>query len=334
MTTMIRASILLAAAGVLLAGCQDLSDSTLVFPTGGNVEVLAWQDQNGDRVRGGGDSPLAGLPVTVRHWNARAAVDGGVTDAEGRASIPLVGLGTFRLDVSPSFLGDSLVLVDPSLPPFTVGADSTVQVQVGVSYPFVELEDVPGAVPGRRVFSSGIVLNPREGFGDGVVHIQLDTVALRMTRVDRVGTSPGDSVRVVGRTRIQEGRMTLDSVTLFPLVGSVVLVRPSPLNTADAASALGGRRDAWLVEVREATITAARARGPDWVVTADDGSGPVEVVVRDYLLFNLPLLVPGNTLERAAGLLRPVAGGGRWELYPRGAGDLTVRVRPADPPGG
>lgn len=331
---MTRRSLQLLLTLLLVAGCEDHADSTLTLPGGGNVEVLAYVDANGDGVRDGGDPPLSGLPVTVRHWNASSPVESGITDGEGRARIPMVGLGTFRVDVSPSLLADTLVLVRPIDAPITVRVDTTVVVEVGVSYPSVPLGQL-GSVPhGRRVFTSGIALNSREAFGDGVVHLQLDTVAVRATRVDRVGVSVGDSIRIVGRTRIQDGRMTLDSATVFTLAGGVVLVLPVDLSTAGAASALAGRRDAWLVQVREALITAARAQGNDWLVTVNDGSGPVDVVFRDYLLFDRESLVPGNTLVRAAGLLRPVAGGARWQLFPRGGGDLVIRVAPADPPGG
>jgi hypothetical protein len=338
MTTMTRRSLRLIPLVLLAWGCQDFSDSVLVFPTGGDVEVRAFMDANGNGAREGGEPPVSGLPVSIRHWNAAAPVDFGVTDAEGVARLVQVGLGTFRVDISPSFLSDTLVLVQsldaPIDAPITVRADTTVILQVGVAYPFVDLRQLQGHPPGRRVFSSGIVLNTREAFGDGVVHLQLDTVAIRATRVDRVGLGVGDSVRIVGRTRIQDGRMTLDSATVFSLAGGVVLVLPADVTSSSAASAGGGRLDARLVQVREALITAARAQGDDWLVTANDGTGPVDVVFRDYLLFDRTALVTGNTLIRATGLLRPVPGGGRWQLFPRGGGDIAVRVAPPGPPGG
>lgn len=331
---MTRRSLPLLLTALLASGCEDHSDSVLTLPGGGDVEVQAFVDANGDGVRGAGDPPLPGLPVSVRHWNASSPVDNGVTDAEGRARIVRVGLGTFRVDVSPTLLADTLVLVRPIDAPLTVRVDTTVVVEVGVSYPSVPLDQVASVPPGRRVFTSGIALNSREAFGDGVVHLQLDTVAIRATRVDRVGVSVGDSVRIVGRTRIQDGRMTLDSATIFTLASGVVLVLPVESTTAAAASALAGRRDAWLIQLREARITAAREQGSDWVATVNDGSGPVEVVFRDYLLFDRNQLVTGNTLVRATGLLRPVPGGGRWQLFPRGGIDIAVRTAPADPPGG
>lgn len=327
-----------ALAGVLLlllvlAGCRDLSDSVLVVPGSGTVRVSAFVDADGSGAREGSDPPLVGFPVAVRHAAAAAPHAAGITDTLGVAVLE-VEVGTLRLVPPTALLADTLVFVRLPEAPFVVRSDTTVLLELGVAYPQVPLAQVAALPPGRRVFTSGIALNAREPFGDGEVHIRLDTVALRVTRVERVTVAPGDSVRIVGRTRIQEGRMTLDSANLFTLAGGVSLVIPHPLSTGEARTALGGRRDAWLVEIREALITATRMEGPHPVVTADDGSGPVEVVFRDYLLFDGTNLVPGNTLVRAAGLLRPAPGSGGtvWRVLPRGGGDVAVRVAPSPDP--
>lgn len=331
---MIRRILPSALLALSLSACEDLSETTLVLPGAGDVQINAFVDANGNGVRNEGDPPVVGLPLSVRHWNASAPVDHGVTDATGSLRLVRVGVGTFRVDVSAGFLSDTLVFVQPPGAPLTVRADSTVTLELGVSYPFVDLRQLATLPAGRRVFSSGIALNTREAFGDGVVHLQLDTFAVRATRVERVGVGVGDSVRIVGRTRIQDGRMTLDSADIFSLASGVVLVLPTGATSAVAAAAGGGRLDARLVQVEEAAITAARARGADWLVTVNDGSGAVDVVFRDYLLFDRAPLVPGNTLIRVAGLLRPVAGGGRWEMFPRTTGDVSVRVAPPPPPPG
>lgn len=328
-----RASLLLAS-GLFVSGCESPSDVPLTFPAAGDVRVLAYLDENGDGRRSEIDSPLAGLPVLVRFWNSLGPVDGGVTDENGELTLVRIGVGTMRLDPAAGFTGDTLLVVDQADNPFTVRPDTTVVLSVGLGFPSVPLDQVATLPAGRRVFTSGIALNSRENFGDGEVHLRLGPTALRATRVDRVGVSPGDSVRLVGRTRLVEGRMTLDSARIFVLSGSVVLVQPQDVSTAEAASALGGTRESALVRVQEALITAARTQGGNRILTLDDGSGAVEMVVRDYLQIDGALLIPGTTVVRGTGLLRPTPGGGgaTWQLFPRGPSDLALRAEP--PPSG
>ena len=331
-----RRPALLLATTLLLSGCESPSDLPLGLPGSGDIQVQAYLDQNGDGVRSEGDTPVAGLGLQVRFWNSFNPVDQGVTDATGQVTLPRVGMGTMRLDPSPSFLGDSLLVVQPPANPFTVRADTLVILTVGLGYPSVPLAGLNALPQGRRVFTSGIALNGRENFGDGEVHLRLDTLAIRATRVDRVGVTPGDSVRIVGRTRLVEGRMTLDSARIFVLAGSVTLVQPLDLTTGVAATARSGTRDAHLVRVQEALVTSARMEGTNRVLTVNDGSGPVEVVVRDYLQLDGTLLVQGSTVVRGSGLLRPApgSGGSRYRVFPRGPGDLVMRAAPPPPAGG
>jgi len=330
-----RPACLLTAALAVL-GCESPSDVPLTLPIAGDIQVLAFLDENGDGIRTEIDSPVIGLPLQVRFWNSLNPLDQGVTDATGQLRLVRVGVGTMRVDPSPSFLGDTLRVVRPAANPFTVRPDSLVVLTVGLGYPSAPLSEIHALPEGRRVFSSGIALNVRENFGDGEVHLRLDTLAIRATRVDRVGVTPGDSVRIVGRTRLVEGRMTLDSARIFVLTPTVALVQPLDLTTGEAATARGGTRDAHLARVQEGLVTAVRLEGTNRIVTVDDGSGPVEMVVRDYLQIEGALLVQGSTVVRGAGLLRPTPGGGgsRYRLFPRGPGDLLLRAAPPPPAGG
>ena len=329
-----RRTALFLAAGLILQGCESPSDLPLVISALGDVRVLAYLDENGDGRRGELDSPLPGLPVQVRFWNSLDGLRGGVTDENGELTMRLVEVGTLRLDTEASFASDTLLVVEGADNPFTLRPDSTVVLTVGLSYPTVPLGDVAALPVGRRVFSSGIALNSRENFGDGEVHLRLGSTALRATRVDRVGVSAGDSVRIVGRTRLVEGRMTLDSARIFVLSSSVELVQPRIVSTAEAASAADPSLQAGLVRVEEALISGVRTVGPNRVVTMDDGSGAVEMVVRDYLQIDGTLLIPGTTVVRGAGLLRPTpgSGGASWQIFPRNASDLSLRAAP--PPSG
>jgi hypothetical protein len=331
-----RRLVLLMATALFLSGCDSPSDVPVDIIGSGNIQVQAYLDENGDGVRTAIDSPVAGLPLLVRFWNSLNPVDQGTTDAMGQLRLPRVGVGTMRVDPSPSFLGDTLEIVQPPANPFTVRPDTLVVLTVGLGYPFVPFDRVRSLPEGRRVFTSGIALNGRENFGDGEVHLRLDTLAIRATRVDRVGVTPGDSVRIVGRTRLVEGRMTLDSARIFVLAGSVTLVPPLDFTTGEAATARSGTRDAQLVRVQEALVTSARMEGTTRVLTVNDGSGPVDLVVRDYLQLDATLLVQGSTVVRGTGLLRPApgSGGSRYRVFPRGAGDLFLRAAPPPPAGG
>lgn len=329
-----RRSAFLLASGLMMWGCESPSDVPLAFPAAGDVRVRAYLDQNGDGQRGEIDSPLAGLPVQVRFWNSVGTLDGGVTDANGELNLVRVGVGAMRLDPEPAFFGDTLVVVEAAANPFVVRPDTTVVLTVGLAYPTVPLGGVAALPPGRRVFTSGIALNSRENFGDGEVHLRLGTTALRATRVDRVGVSAGDSVRIVGRTRLVEGQMTLDSARIFVLSGGVALVQPRDVQSGQAATADGGSLGAALVRVQEARISSVRTQGANRIVTVDDGSGAVEMVIRDYLQIDATLLVVGSTVVRGTGLLRPTPGSGgtSWQMFPRGGSDLSLRAAP--PPSG
>jgi hypothetical protein len=174
----------------------------------------------------------------------------------------------------------------------------------------------------------GIALNARSPFGDGVVHLQEGIDYLRATGVDRENIGAGDSVRFIGRTAKDAGLPILQDVRPFRLVAQAVFVQPVEVTSAEAASATGGDLDAALVRIRNALIEDTTSIGTNLVVRADDGSGPVELVLRDFLNFNRTLFNPDSTrFVEAVGLLVPLqvgAGQVRWRMTPRGGADLDV----------
>ena len=67
----------------------------------------------------------------------------------------------------------------------------------------------------------------------------------------------------------------------------------------------------------------------------DDGTGPVEVVLRSFLQPNGSAFRPDTIVrvKEMTGLLTPYAeptGGVRWQLLPRAAADVTLEVKQAD----
>lgn len=90
-----------------------------------------------------------------------------------------------------------------------------------------------------------------------------------------------------------------------------------------AATADGGALDAALVRVDNATITDTATVAGDVVLTVDDGSGAMEIVLDRDVGFILALLGPTVVID-ATGLLVPT-GSGSWQLKPRSRGDLVLQ---------
>jgi len=222
---------------------------------------------------------------------------------------------------------------------FPLGAGQTVQAGFGLNFPEFGVAEVRALPPGQRVFTRGIVLNVRNQPGDAVVHIREGNAYLRLTGVTPVALTIGDSVRVRGRSATSVGQPVLDDVTIFRLVQQTAFVTPVEVSSAAAATAQGGSLDAALVRIRDAVILDTVSVDGNLRVTANDGSGPVVVFLREFINFNRAQIVPGQTLfQQATGLLVPEpdgSGGTRWRLTPRAPAnpaDLTVALIPPPPP--
>jgi hypothetical protein len=225
------------------------------------------------------------------------------------------------------------VIGDLSDETFLVEPGRTVPTVFMVGFPQHPLQDVRNFVPpGKRIFTTGFVLNERNQPGDRVVHVREGNTYLRLTEVALVDIQVGDSVRVRGLTAVDAGQPIMTDVAIFRLVPRATLVFPVDVSTAQARSASGGTLDAALVRIQNAAITGTQvvpgATGNYLHVTADDGTGPVVVVLRNFINFNLGQIVPGTTqFTSATGLLVPVQDGGgnvTWQMTPRADSDLDV----------
>jgi hypothetical protein len=129
-------------------------------------------------------------------------------------------------------------------------------------------------------------------------------------------------------TASDQGQPILTDVRPVVLIDDAILVNARRVSTAAAASAAGGTLDAALVDIRDAPVLATAEVGSDLVVTVNDGSGPVDIVLRSFIGFNLDPYVPNvAVVERAVGLLVPVQigpGQTRWRMTPRFEGDMDV----------
>lgn len=326
-------------AGVILVGglgsCMDATDVELLqIPDAGVVFGQAFLDVNGSGAIDTGDSPLVGTAVLLTAPGTGTTMQQATTDANGLFLFEDVPLGTYSLTIEAGVLGDSLTTFSAAAT-FNVEFGDTLQLNLGATYPILTLSEVRAAVPGRRVFTHGVALNARESNGDGVVHLREGAAFLRATGVDPLTISPGDSVRMLGRTAVDGGQPVLSQVTAGVLRQNAVFIAPQLVTIATADAANGGALDAALVRLGPAEIGDTATIGGQLQFWAHNGADSVQVVLRDYLLISPNPPIRPDTIVRmiqATGLLRPYmdASGPRWRLLPRGTADLQTETKRAD----
>lgn len=321
-------------AAVAAAGaCSNAgSDRILGVSATASVQGTVYFDRNGNGLPDGADTSVTGARVTLRSRATGDSVASDVTDATGLYTIDDVPVGVYTVTLNPSILGDTAVVAKIDSTQITLDADTTpVDVNIGISYPNISIDSARALVPGRKVFITGIVLNSPASFRDTLMSIQDTSGAIRVTRLRTPGMGPGDSVRLRGSTARRLGQPTLDDVTGF-FLGNTFLPTAVLLTTAQAASAQAGTLDARLVNLANVPITDTTrvGQGPDFLVTFNDGSGALEVLL-DGAWFTAPdpvpptfQFVPGNRFD-IVGILTPTASAGVWRLKPRSNLDLIRR---------
>jgi hypothetical protein len=191
-----------------------------------------------------------------------------------------------------------------------------------VNVPVISITDARTKPVGELVFIDGVALIGLTTFGDGTLHIADASGAIRATRVHQAVIFPGDSVRLIGRIAIREGQAVVDDAESFTL-GFSRTPPPTEIETNVAASASGGLLDAALVKVFNATIGATATVAGDFVLTVDDGTGPLEVVLDQSIPFSLGPFTVGVVVD-ATGVLVPT-GSGSWQLKPTSPGDILIK---------
>ena len=314
-------------ATVALATCMDATDVELLqINATGSVAGEVYLDLNGTGQPDAGDQPLAGVRVVLSPLAGGAAVAEEETDAEGLFAFDEVPVGTYELDVAQEVLGDSLVAAGPR-GRINVALDEPAETVLGVSFPELTIEQVRDAAPGRRVFTTGIALNPRQPFSLGQVFLKGAGAYLQATDVERdPEVVVGDSVRFLGRTGVRDGRPALTDVAPLVLVRQAQVPSPVEISTGDAADADDGALDAALVRIRNANVVDGEMVGNDYHFTADDGSGAVTVVLYSFLGFGVQPET-GDLVQVATGMLAPHDDGSGtigWRLLVRAAQELVV----------
>ena len=188
---------------------------------------------------------------------------------------------------------------------------------------------------GRQVFVEGIALNSVVTNGPRELHLRSEGDALRVTNVVRRAISAGDSVRVLGRRASEAGQPILTGAEIFLIRSSVEDPEPLALTTGTTATAQGGLLGAELARIRSADLLAARNELNDVILTVDDGTGALEILLRSFLGADESFFDPESIrIREATGLLIPFfdeTGETRWRLATRSSADLRVEVLPVGP---
>jgi hypothetical protein len=194
--------------------------------------------------------------------------------------------------------------------------------EVDVTPPVISVAEARLGSVGELVFVDGVALNDLAAFADSTLHIADTSGAIRAIRMRSGNVLRGDSTRLIGTLAIRDGQPVIDRAKPFLL--AISRVPPARrITTEVGATGDGGILDAALVRVLNATIADTATVAGDFVLTVDDGSGALEVVLDQDIGFVLPPLVPTAVVD-VTGVLVP-AGSGTWRLKPRLRGDVVLK---------
>ena len=324
-----------AAAAIALGviGCTNAGENRVTGINGvGIVDGFVRLDANGSRVFDTGDDSLANVRVRLV---LNGTTDTGLvqtTPSSGLFRFTNVPVGVYSLRVDTTGFADTLQVIKVDSSSFTVSAAfDSVRINVLVGLPLLTVRQARLAALGRRVFVVGVALNSASAFADSTANIADTSGALRIAR-PRTSFATGDSVRLLGTIGSRASQPTLNDPTVVAL-GQGRVPSATALTTAAAAAADGATRDAQLVSVLGAVITDTTRNSTSFVLTASDGTGPLQVQLdrtadSAFLPARLPAdFVPGSKFDMV-GVLVPT-GTGTWRLRPRSAADLTETLLPA-----
>lgn len=191
------------------------------------------------------------------------------------------------------------------------------------TYETVPISEARSLDVGKTVYIQGIALNSRVTFGDNTVHLSDASGVIRTIGVPPVPVLAGDSIRILGTVAMRNGQPVLNASSAAVLLSGVGVPPIDSVTTAVAASAEGGVRDADQVAV-SGVISQRDSRGNGEVVlTINDGSGDLIVVLDPDVGFATGSYTVGANV-RVRGVLVPDADGARWELKPRTTSEIAV----------
>ncbi len=325
-----RRHVRLGLTALLAAACSNAGDGLgITLPTTRNVVAQLYYDRdfNNAPQPAAADTTLPGITVYLLVTGTHDTVATGTTDATGTVNFPGVPLGPYTIAVdSVQALGDSMVSVLNPASVTLIGSGPAPFILARLGFPVVGVGAARASAVGRQVVVTGTTLAGPQSYSDTTGYLRDTTAAIRLTASAVVVggfVTPGDSIRVLGRVAARAGQPVLDHAQIVLLRPSVAQPSADTLGTAAADGAVSGARDADLVFINGAPILdTTTTAGSAFLVTVDDGSGPLDVVFDSLLQVNTALFIPGDSLK-ATGVLVPV-GGARWQLRPRVPQDALV----------
>jgi len=328
---------LLAALIVGLVSCDYATDVQLLEISGTGVLFgQAYLDLNGTGASDVGDQPLKNAAVVLTTSRTASIVLSATTDTLGAFSLTDVPVGSYQIGLSPSVLGDSLTAIGAG-GSITIALGDTTAFSIGATYPSLTLDEVRSAAPGRRVFALGVAVNNRTASTDGTIHI-LDTTAVSFLRITNSSLPAGnvlvgDSLRLLGRTAVNNGQPVLDAAIPYVLQRGLSLPPPVETSVGTAATANAGALDAAVVRIRLATISdTSSAPNGDFHFWAHDATDSVEVVFKWFRGIPSNAIQPGVVrINQLTGLLTPYddgTGSVRWQILPRAGSEVILEAAP------
>lgn len=320
--------------------CDYATDVELLEIEGtGVLRGSTYLDLNGTGAPDTGDQPLKNVSVVLTAPGSGEVLLDATTDTLGTFVLTAVPVGTYEVGLGPAVLGDSLTPLGPGGSVSLESAD-TISLSLGAAFPTLTFDEIRAAAPGRRVFALGVALNSRLASTDGTIHL-LDTTAVSYLRTTNSslptgGVLVGDSLRLLGRTAVDNGQPVLDGGTPIVLQRGLSLPPPADASTGTAATADGGALDAALVRVRKASISdTSTAPNGDFHFWANDGSDSVEVVFKWFRGITSTGVRPDTIVgvNQLTGLLTPYddgTGAVRWRILPRGGSEVVLEFKNVD----
>lgn len=312
---------------VVATACDDDAAGVIDIEGEGNVVGLVWLDRDGSgELELGNDLPVRDVRVHLMTRHGTTPLHTATSAANGEFFFTDIPIGDYKAVVDSGSVGDTLRILRVDSALVTVTPTTTPIVLVGLTYPSVPIAEVRSAPIDSRVFIEGLVLTRWGIFGESSLHVRDSTGAIKVVRAQQTGVIPGDSVRVLGVAGLQSGQPVVRDGVVFLLRTGVESPTPDTVTTAVAAAANGGLLDADLVRVDSAAVQdTSRTPDGDFVITINDGSGALDVVLSRFLSFQFQLDGPiiGQVL-RATGVLVPAAAVGSWVLKPRTNSELAI----------
>lgn len=335
-----RAWISAVMAALLGLGCSNAGESRLLSVSGQGVfRGAIYFDLDGNRVLSAADDSVKNMKVRLVSLSGQDTVATATSLVTGVFRVSGVPVGTYRVLLDTTPLVDTAKIAQQDSLQVTILPGDSATVILGVGYPHVSIRAARTTVPaGRRVFVEGIVLNAPFNFRDTTMHVQDTSGAIRAARIVASPVVAADSVRLRATTgtRNPGSERILDVVTVF-VVKPAFLPTASTITTGQAAAAKlpagpNGALHAQQIQVLNAPVTGVDSTsGPDYIMTVNDGSGSLDVVLdpqadpafkfpsRPVGLYNVP-----NKFD-IVGLLVPSGTPGVWRLKPRSSAELVKR---------